>query len=133
MAKRGSKSHYNQKLSRRVTNVRRYSRRNVGSIRLLSLSSLPDPVLDRRTFHPLGPLHRPLTKSWKAPSRLVERPVAPFRPTTFSTAVPAFADPGALSLCQRRRARKQVILATGRGGGRHRKPRRNSTSNLSCR
>lgn len=43
-----------------------------------------------------------------------------------------FADPKRVSVCVRRKIRKEVILAKGKGGSRHRRPRRNYWSDVDC-
>ncbi|WMC01490.1 hypothetical protein [Microvirus D_HF4_329] len=54
---------------------------------------------------------------------------------SFSTALPygvALKSKSSATLCIRRNIRRGVLLALGQGGGYHRKPRRNSTSNIWC-
>lgn len=43
-----------------------------------------------------------------------------------------FATPKRVAICVRRKIRREVLLALGRGGGHHRKPKRNRYSEVSC-
>ena len=84
---------------------------------------------DRRRFHPLGP-YRPAQASVRSARRLVVS-----QPTHTRTKLPSgirFADPHKVSLCVKRKTRREVIMAKGRGGGAHRRPRRNQWSEVKC-
>ncbi|AXH77384.1 MAG: hypothetical protein [Microviridae sp.] len=45
----------------------------------------------------------------------------------------SFNRPPQVALCERRALRKEIILATGRGGGKHKKPKLNRWSSISCK
>lgn len=42
-------------------------------------------------------------------------------------------EPNVAALCVRRERRREVLFAKGKGGGRHRKPRRNENSDIQCK
>lgn len=98
---------------------------------------------DRRAWHP-DPLP-PARSSNRLATRLalVERVSrdAPkgrsgdfYRRYSQTKAVVAFAEPTRVPICERRRARREVMHATGRAGRRGQKrPRRNAYSKISCR
>lgn len=92
---------------------------------------------DRRTFHPDGPLRRPLALPQSA-GRVFENVNKKSRSRssarTFSPGVLTFAAPDRVVLCVRRQRRKEVLHAlrkTGKVG--QRKPRRNFWSRISCK
>lgn len=114
-----------------VASVQRYSPRAVFRPAALPLSVLQSPILDRRTYHPLRKL-RPMTMV-RHLSRQVAKQNPTFNQLSQTKAILSFANPKKVALCVRRKIRKQVILALGKGGGGHRPPRRNETSNFSCR
>lgn len=95
----------------------------------------PKPTgFDRRRFYPDSGVmrkefrkpHIPPAPNNRKAARLV---LDPFRPLK---QVVAFAAPKRVLVCVRRKIRKEVILATGKGGGSHRKPRRTEFSNVRC-
>lgn len=45
----------------------------------------------------------------------------------------AFEQPRQVLVCVRRKTRREVILAKGKGGGKHRSPRRGPWSSIHCR
>lgn len=99
----------------------------------LVTTPLPEPLTlleDRRLFHP---------ESFDAPAAAISdaadtvlRPskARPGRPQ-FSPRI-GFKAPDHVATCVRRQIRREVILAKGRGGGRHRRPRRNWRSEIEC-
>lgn len=90
-------------------------------------TTLPE-VEDRRLYHPMGHTAVPLRRPSSAPVRIKVFDVGQIDvPAALS--VPAEAS---VIMCIRRKARRGVLLALGQGGGYHRKPRRNSTSNIWC-
>lgn len=100
------------------------TRRRVTPFQLAVLS-----LEDNRLFNPAGPFAAP--QSFRRSARRLV--VAP----TFSTSgsVPvgiAFSGPRQVARCVRRKVRREVILARGKGGGRHRPPRRNYWSDVEC-
>lgn len=59
---------------------------------------------------------------------LVEDPRKPLRANPAMT----FNVPAEVAICSRRKERREVLLAKGKGGGAHRKPRRNPWSDVKC-
>lgn len=111
----------------------------------LRLSKLPAPIVrrppslgehfhDRRRFYPdTGVLrpefrkpHIPPSPNHRRASRLVIDPFGPLKQAV------RFAIPKKIKLCVDRKKRREVIMATGKGGGAHRKPRRNEFSSVRC-
>lgn len=105
--------------------------------------SIWSEVEDRRTFYPLGPDgYRPARNIFGSPHYSLEpspnqnlrrgsRARFKFRPM-----VPAgvrFKAPRKILVCVRRKARREVLLALGRGGGGHRRPRRSYFSSVRCK
>lgn len=94
-------------------------------------------VEDRRLYHPLGPA-RPARSLSGAPHRLIvpkARPQARSRSRLNINSVVhhiGFANPKKVLICIRRKMRREVLLAKGRGGGGHRRPRRSHYSNIVC-
>lgn len=84
-------------------------------------------VEDRRIWHPAR-WGRPVLGFRRAATRLV---VAP-KPMRDLSARIAFADPRRVLVCLRRKVRREVIHALGKGGGGNRRPRRKPTSEISC-
>lgn len=86
---------------------------------------------DRRRYHPLGP-YRPASAVSRSSRRLVvSRPGATQSRTRLPSGI-RFADPQKVSLCVKRKTRREVIMAKGKGGGAHRRPRRNQFSDVKC-
>lgn len=102
-----------------------------------------DPALeieDRRSYSPEGPSRRPKSRSQTTQIVVRDRKPSPrqalykFKLNSQTKAVVAFAQPNSVVLCQRRKARRQVLFAkrkTRGAGGRPR--RRNWTTYISCR
>lgn len=102
--------------------------------RLLSPLSYA-PVEDRRVFHPAGPVNRPVFSSPRSAARVVarQRPSSPYFPSQ-TKAILTFDVPNRVSICVKRKVRKQVLHAVNKAGKRgQRKPRRNFWSSISCR
>lgn len=105
--------------------------------RMRSLPRLVAPLStyeDRRTYHPISRAFRPAFSIPRA-SRIIKavEPKAVRRFSAQTKATLAFADPRRVLVCLRRRARKEVLLALGKGGGgSKRKPRRNHLSEITC-
>lgn len=137
MAKRRSKSQ-----ARRDPIAIARPNRLLSPVRILRPSALPIRLArvqlrdfdDRRRWHP-EPFHRPPVAFQRPAARLVATN-PPDRPKRFVPASVGFKDPSRVSLCVRRRSRREVLFATGSGGRPrryHNKPRRNELSNYSCR
>lgn len=103
---------------------------------------LAEPLLqaeDRRLFVPLrGDTRRPTARRISgAPARLsapaLTRPQVRSALPVFLPPVVTFKRSSGVVVCVRRHRRRQVILAYGRGGGRHRPPRRGPDSGIACR
>lgn len=92
------------------------------------------PVEDRRTYHPLGRNRPALSISGRPHSLSLPRSVAR-APGFFLPGAVVFRDAPRISICVRRKRRKEVIFALGRNGrgGSFRKPRRNQFSDVECR
>jgi len=94
---------------------------------------LPD---DRRTFHPDDPYRAP----WASPRYAAQLVVkngrkAVFKGVKLYQAPPAtvgFRRPDRVAFCVKRKTRREVLLALGRGG-RNKRGKRNYTSQFSCR
>jgi len=88
-------------------------------------------IQDRRTWFPS--LFRPAASlGRRADTKLI---VSPIRPTRSVSRLPdkvAFDVPSRVLICVRRKVRKEVIHAIGKGGSGNRKPRRNDFSDVSC-
>lgn len=103
---------------------------------------------DRRLHHPDGRPNRPQQKlngTRLPPHRTKNTKKIPIhrgpagRPLKTKTVriqtVPPrikFALPKKTMVCVKRKVRREVLLALGRGGGRHKKPHRNRWSSISC-
>lgn len=89
-------------------------------------------VEDRRYFHPMGPA-RPASAFTRSSSRVV----VPKWSTVGAagvTAKLAFNSPSSVLVCVRRKSRREVLFAKGKGGRRgQRRPKRNIWSSIKCR
>lgn len=102
---------------------------------LSGLSSSLGPVAalaveDRRTYHP--DVYRPVRSTRVPRHRLIvpARAQKAARPARLFSV--GFRNPSELLVCVRRKVRREVLLAKGRGGGGHRRPRRNAYSDVRC-
>jgi len=104
---------------------------------------VPEPVQDARIWQPTPKSKRPVKTLSGRPARVVASPplkarvVAPSAPYTpfQSLHVPQalfFEKPRSVTLCVRRQQRREVIMATGKGGA-NRKGRRTPESNIRCK
>lgn len=107
--------------------------------RLLTFRPPVTPIIydDRRAFHPDDPYRAP----WASPRYSAQLVVKngskskPLRSTKFYQAPPAtvgFRRPDRVAFCVKRKTRREVLLALGRGG-RNKRGKRNYTSQFSCR
>lgn len=139
----------------RVSSSRFAAERDLYTPVIRSLGDLlrPDPIIrrhellqleDRRLFTP-SPISlgvspwKPAKARNRAATRLVVRPATQVaRPSRFALLSPriAFQDPSAVSICARRRARREVLhalqVAGRRGVGRGRPRHRNEFSGVGC-
>lgn len=96
-------------------------------------------IEDRRTYWPghLATQWEPAVRLSGSPARLqaAQKPVR--ASNVYRLGSPPsrilFKAPKRVLVCVRRRQRREVLLALGRGGGYHRPPRRNVYSNVHCR
>lgn len=107
-----------------------------------------EPIEDRRRHHPLG-YYRPARQVSGHPVRPLvvggaparsssARPARGARPNVVRRApsispTVRFDVPKRTIICIRRKRRREVIMALGKGGGRHRRPKRNYFSEVKCR
>lgn len=87
-------------------------------------------VSDLRRYNPMPAA--PARSVMATPMGLALPQSAPGRQPKRLLSTVAFASPANTVICVRRKVRKEVILAKGKGGGRHRKPTRNQWSDISC-
>ena len=107
-------------------------------VRYSFTSLLPQPlylVEDRRTFHPDGLFRSPVAQPRSA-ARIVAKKAKTYGGHyTFgihgSSAV-GFSRPGRVALCVKRKVRREVLLAIGRGGAGNRKGKRTYSSQFHC-
>lgn len=91
------------------------------------------PIEDRRTFYPAR-FSEPARSLPRSAARLVVRPKVSSRtqPRLMVPSAVTFAAPKRVVLCVRRKRRREVLFARGKGGGGHRRPRRNQFSDVEC-
>jgi len=132
--KRGSRATPVRRLSR-VVNIPNANSLRRPTVRLNPLPSLPlvslissfTEVSDRRTYHPSGP-----SRSARSTSRAHHDLVSPSPFGRFSGSYGVgFKNPERVLVCIRRKQRREVLLAKGRGGA-NRKPRRSYYSDVRC-
>lgn len=92
---------------------------------------------DRRLFHPdLLPRRdtRPPAAVTRAAVTIVDRPRKPSRGhgASFAPGRLSFAAPDLVSICAKRKIRRNVLFAKGKTGGGNRHPKRNFWSRISC-
>lgn len=87
-------------------------------------------VEDGRTFNPDIVRKPRSTRSWR-PRLAVPMPGRSLSPG-YGLSKVAFKYPRKIAVCIRRKIRKGVLMATGKGGGKHRRPRRNKYSSIWC-
>ncbi|UDN67815.1 hypothetical protein [robinz microvirus RP_133] len=99
-------------------------------VRLLDILS---DIEDRRSWHPDDiPTYRPAIRISGAPARLESRSdPARYLRATVPHAI-GFQIPHKVLVCAKRKVRRRVIFASGRGGSRVRKPKRNVYSDVRC-
>ena len=134
MARRARRSSRNRAKPLRSLPVVRFRPRPVAPFRGYdaTIGKLAD-LEDRRRFHPMRAL-RPAFSLPRGASRLVVR--EPKRARALfpaqTRAVIAFANPRRVLICLRRKARREVLMALGKGGGGAKRPRRNEFSDVRC-
>lgn len=119
-ARRASRANRSRLSGRRISSRRN---RGIGVVsytppRPEAWSYLPGRVGNRR--------HVPLTFGM-LPARVSTR----INPRSLNYAQ-TFKVPHSVVICARRKARREVLFAQGKGGGRHRRPRRTTSSSVSC-
>lgn len=102
---------------------------------------IPEPQLSHRGSS--RPYHfqldyAPPARVSGVPARIVapvrRKPSSPGRKAkAYNVSALVFAAPKGVQVCVQRKTRKEVMHAKGHAGGRVRKPRRNSLSNMRCR
>lgn len=102
---------------------------------------VPEPVQDARIWNPVPKSNRSYRTVSGTPARVVSPPlpkarhVAKSAPLEPFQAVPqslVFEKPKTVTLCDRRRVRREVIMATGNGGP-QRKGKRTPESDVRCK
>lgn len=99
---------------------------NVAAVR----STLTE-VEDGRMFSPAPLLEVPRTTGTRRARVVVPSATGP-KARRASLSALSFDVPQSVILCVRRKARRQVLFAKGKGGGRHKRPRRNPNSKIWC-
>lgn len=94
-------------------------------------STLLREVEDRRTFHPSGSFRPVFSPPSDAP---IFKAARSKRPSSFPSDALAYSIPDMTPTCIRRRRRREVIFASGKGGrrGRQRRHRRKWDSSIHC-
>lgn len=123
---------------------RRMPRRNAITSRSLTHSRLLRPTVvirapvrrhveDRRVYHPLH-TYRPAMRVDARPAQIDLGSRRPFRVTDPLTEHRRFVDPRKVVTCVRRKERREVLFATGKGGrkGKRGKTRRDWRSMIWC-
>lgn len=89
----------------------------------------PEPILDDlpRTSRGVASI-----RAAQPARRKGRHKVSAFRVSMTPRAHMAFKAPKFVAICVRRKIRREVLLALGRGGGGKRRPRRNAYSNVRC-
>lgn len=101
-----------------------------------------DPPPDDRVYQPTPPSKRPYKTVYNTPARVVAPPLPKARVASsshvyepFNQSIPqalVFQAPRQVNLCIKRKERREVIMATGHGGG-QRKGKRKPSSNIRCK
>lgn len=110
--------------------------RSLGLRQFLTFNPPVSPILiiDRREYHPDG-LFRPAASLNRSSRAIVYKapktPVGNYKFKGFSPTT-TFREPSKVDVCQKRKTRREVLFAKGKGGGRVRKGKRNYLSNFHC-
>lgn len=100
-----------------------------------------EPVQDARIWQPTPKAKRPIKTLQGRPARVVAAPLpkarvvpsgAVYAPFNSLPQTLAFEKPRSVTLCVKRKVRREVIMATGNGGP-QRKGRRTPESNIRCK
>lgn len=120
------------------------ARRTVAEVTKPRLSDLSDlrRRLDRlmiRQIPEIVPTRRRLVPRKLEPRPIARKAVSGARPKggrllsrLLNPVVDEVRDPHRVALCVRRKVRREVLMAHGRGGGRHRKPKDKPNSKIRC-
>jgi hypothetical protein len=95
-----------------------------------AVRSYLEEVEDRRSFHPDREVKPRSTRSWRP--RLAVPTAARSKPRSYGLGSIAFKAGKKVAICIRRKMRRRALMAKGKGGGNHRRPRRNRYSNIWC-
>lgn len=124
----------------RVSTPRRGASVTAKALTTLSLSSLlgrslavsvPQSIGDLRRYSPTRSVVAPAAFRPSAVRLVAVPPVVRARARSVPVSV-GFAAPASVSICRKRRMRKEVIHAKGIAGSRVRRPRRNPWSDVIC-
>lgn len=98
-----------------------------------SWPSLLSAIEDRRLYHPVSPAPAK-TFTTKAAADVLGSPVrkGPLARSTLSADFFKFRQPKAVAICVRRKQRREVLFASGKGGKGWRRKRRNAWSDVHC-
>lgn len=91
-------------------------------------------IEDRRTYYPGKFRPAGLISVGKRP-RLIAKQNPAYKAPSQTKAIVAFAEPKKVAVCIRRKTRKEVLFATGKGGSRKKQkpPRKSEFSDISCK
>lgn len=96
-----------------------------------AVRSISPEIEDRRTFAPDGRA-RSTRSSRRSRIPFIAHDLSSIR-SNFSVPVHiGFKAPRYVAVCVRRKQRREVLMAKGKGGGRHRRPKRNNLSSVRC-
>lgn len=102
-------------------------------IKLTPARFSPHPVEDLRTWHPER-FNRPALKfSGNPASVVIGRTRSVGRKTGWPSHAVRFQDPNQVLTCVRRKTRREVLLALGRGGKNHARPKFSWRSKIHCK
>lgn len=87
---------------------------------------------DNRVWNPEPLVTRRFKAVRRSDSDLVPTDQASRSSPTFLAPGLSFREPHRVSVCAKRQIRREVLLAKGAGGGRHRPPRRKPSSDIGC-
>lgn len=98
---------------------------------LAAVRSMLPQIEDRRTYDPS--VEAPVRSLRRSTVRsIVPKANVAGRQASYAYGSIQFQAPAKVAICVRRKARRQVMFAKGKAGGRHRKPRRGPHSYIWC-